>query len=349
MNKDEFYDLLKSVPKAELHVHEEAVIGRETVKQVYERNFGQQMTDEEFNSLFDYNDLAGFLTSFIKIQSFFKNIQDLEIQFNDFEKYLNDNNIVYCETFISPTSHLKKGWKFNDIMKTINKCIKKISSNSHRTVRCLIDVSRSFGLENAMNNLNYVIAARNPIILGIGLGGDEAKGPAKDYAPVFDKAVEHGFHTVTHAGESVESWSMKDSINLCHAERLGHGIQAAKDEEFMKELAEKQIPLEVCPTSNIFILQEFKGDMKNHPAKKLYDAGCNITINTDDPTFFKCSLIDEYWNIYSELGFTLEDIKKIIKNGFTNSFMAKKMKTQWCNKVDEAWFKWFQAHPEEKE
>lgn len=349
MNKDEFYDLLKSVPKAELHVHEEAVIGRETVKQVYERNFGQQMTDEEFNSLFDYNDLAGFLTSFIKIQSFFKNIQDLEIQFNDFEKYLNDNNIVYCETFISPTSHLKKGWKFNDIMKTITKCIKKISSNSHRTVRCLIDVSRSFGLENAMNNLNYVIAARNPIILGIGLGGDEAKGPAKDYAPVFDKAVEHGLHTVTHAGESVESWSMKDSINLCHAERLGHGIQAIKDEEFVKELAERQIPLEVCPTSNIFILSEFKGQMKNHPAKKLFDAGCNITINTDDPTFFKCSLIDEYWNIYHELGFTLEDIKTVIKNGFKDSFMAKKMKTQWCNKLDEAWFNWFQSHPDCKE
>ena len=349
MKKEVFYDLLKSIPKAELHVHEEAVISRDTVKKVYERNFGTPMSDEEFNSLFDYTDLGGFLTSFIKIQSYFKNISDLEIQFRDFEAYLNDNNIVYCETFISPTSHLKKGWQFNDIMNTISKCIKRISSNSHRTVRCLIDVSRSFGMENAMNNLNYVIAARNPLILGIGLGGDEAKGPAKEYAPVFDKAVEHGLHTVTHAGESVESWSMKDSINLCHAERLGHGIQAIKDPEFVKELAEKQVPLEVCPTSNIFILQEFKGDMKNHPAKKLYDAGCNITINTDDPTFFKCSLIDEYWNIYSELGFTLEYIKNIIKNGFTNSFMAKKMKTQWCNKVDEAWFKWFQAHPEEKE
>ena len=127
MKKDVFYDLLKFIPKAELHVHEEAVIGRETVKKVYERNFGQQMTDEEFNSLFDYKDLGGFLNSFIKIQSYFKNVQDLEIQFNDFEQYLNDNNIVYCETFISPTSHLKKGWQFNEIINTISKCIKRIS------------------------------------------------------------------------------------------------------------------------------------------------------------------------------------------------------------------------------
>ena len=349
MQKQKFYDLLKFVPKAEIHVHEEAVLSRDTVKKVYARNFEKEMSDEEFNSLFDYNDLGGFLTSFIKIQSYFTNISDLEYLFKDFEAYLNDNNIVYCETFISPTSHLKKGWEFNDIVKVITKSIKKISTNTHRTVRLLIDVSRSFGIENAMNNLNHVISARSPYILGIGLGGDESKGPAKEYAPVFDKAVEHGLHTVTHAGESVESWSMKDSINLCHAERLGHGIQAAKDPDFVKELAEKQIPLEVCPTSNIFILREFEGDMKNHPVKKLYDAGCNITINTDDPTFFKCSLLDEYWNIYSSLGFTLEDIKNLIKNSFKNSFMAKKMKTQWCNKVDEAWYKWFQQHPEETE
>ena len=87
MKKEEFYDLLESIPKAELHVHEEAVLSRETVKKVYKRNFNQDMSDEEFNSLFEYDDLTGFLSSFIKIQSYFTNINDFEYMFKDFEDY----------------------------------------------------------------------------------------------------------------------------------------------------------------------------------------------------------------------------------------------------------------------
>lgn len=346
MKKEDFFDLIKSVPKAELHVHEEAVLGRDTVKKVYKRNFEKDMSDDEFNALFDYNDLAGFLTSFIKIQSFFTHIEDFELMFRDFSDYLDDNNIVYCEAFFSPTSHLKKGWAFHDMISVIEKSINDIKSRSGRTVKLIVDVSRSFGKENAMRNLDFVLAEKNPNILGIGLGGDEAKGPAKEYAEVFTKAKENGLHTVTHAGESCESYSMKDSIELCHAERLGHGIQAIKDEEFVKELAEKKIPLEVCPTSNTFILKEFNGDIKKHPVKKLFDAGVYITINTDDPTFFKCSLLDEYWNIYSGLNFSLDEIRQIIKNGFNAAFISSEEKEAYCAKVDSAWDEWFKAHPD---
>ncbi len=344
MNKKDFYDLIRSIPKAELHVHEEAVLSRSTVKKVYKRNFGKSMTDEEFNALFDYSDLKGFLDSFIKIQSYFTHIEDFELMFKDFSDYLNDNNIVYCETFFSPTSHLKKGWLFSDMINVISQSIDIIQKTSNRKVRLLVDVSRSFGEENAMKNLDYVLEQKSPYILGIGLGGDEQKGPAKEYQKVFQKAHDSGLHTVLHAGESCGSYSMKDSIELCHAERIGHGIAAAKDEEFMKELAEKKIPLEVCPMSNIFILQEFNGDFKNHPVKKLFDAGVYVTINTDDPTFFKVSLVDEYWHIYRGLNFRLNEIKQIIKNGFLAAFISDEEKAEYCKKVDEAWDSWFQNH-----
>lgn len=346
MKRDLFYDLLKSVPKAELHVHEEAVLSRETIRTVYDRNFDSKMTDKELNALFKYDDLPGFLTSFLKIQSYFTSIKDFDYMFRDFEDYLEDNNIVYCETFISPTGHLKKGWQFHDIMKAIGRNLNKIKKNSKRTVKVLIDVSRSFGLDNAMNNLSHILEENSPHIIGIGLGGDEAKGPAKDYKAVFDKARKNGLHTVTHAGESCPSYSIFDSINLCHAERIGHGVQSIKDPECVKFLREKEIPLEVCPSSNLLILNEFNRDMKNHPVKKLYDEGVKITLNTDDPTFFKCSLIDEYWNCYKNLGFSLDQIKDIIKNGFRYSFMSPRTKSVWCNKVDKAWDQWFKDHPE---
>ncbi len=346
MNKENFYDLMKTIPKAEIHVHEEAVLSRETIKKVYSRVNGKEMTDEELSSLFAYTDFAGFLDSFIKIQSYFKSIDDLDDMFSDFSSYLDDNNIVYCETFFSPTSHLKKGWSFHDMISAVQKSIEKIKEKSGREVKLIVDVSRSFGIENAMKNLDLVLEENNPLILGIGLGGDETKGPAKDYKEVFEKAKEKGLHTVTHAGETCGVFSMKDSVELCKAERLGHGIAAAKDEEYMKELSRLQIPLEVCPTSNIFLSKEFEGNMKNHPIKKLYDAGIFITVNTDDPTFFKVSLIDEYWNIYESLGFSLEDIKEIIKNGFNASFLTQEEKEKYCTSVDEEWEKWFSSHPE---
>jgi adenosine deaminase len=337
MKKKEFCEFLKSIPKAELHVHQEAVLDRRTIKKVYARNFGRELSGGELDALFGYTDLPGFLSSFISIQSYFSKIEDLADLFGDFENYLNKNNIVYCETFFSPTSHLKKGWSFHEIISVIDEAIKKIKNETGRTVKILIDVSRSFGFDNAMKNLDLVLAEKNPDIIGIGLGGDEIKGPAKDFAEVFQKAKANGLHTVIHAGETDGIGSMKDALDLCGAERLGHGIACVDDENFMRELAEKKVPLEVCPTSNVFLLKKFSGRIKNHPAKKIFDAGIPFTLNTDDPTFFKTSLLDEYWKLYHDLNFSPDEICRVVKNAFEFSFMEKSEKEKFIQQVDEAW------------
>lgn len=345
MEKSKFYELLKFLPKAEIHVHEEAVLSRNTIKKVYKRSFNKEMSEDEYNSLFSYDGLTGFLDSFIKIQSYFTNIEDLTFLFDDFADYIEDNNIVYCEAFVSPTSHLKKGWNFSEMIKLINNSLIKIQKEKNRTVKILIDVSRSFGLENAMNNLNLVLKENCPNIIGIGLGGDEVKGPAKDYVEVFKKAKENNLHIVAHAGEVCDSSSMKDAINLLKVERIGHGITAVFDKDFMKELAETQIPLEICPTSNIFTKKYFS-DIESHPFRKLFDENILVTVNTDDPTFFKVSLIDEYWNLHNKLGFNLSEIKQVIKNGFKASFLKEEEKENYYKKIDSAWEEWFKKNPD---
>ena len=347
MKKKDFYDLLTSVPKAELHLHEEAVISKATIKKLYKENKGEAMSKEEQDKLFAYKDLAGFLDSFIAIQKFFTNTDNLYYVTDDLESYLIDNNISYCETFFSPTSHLKKGWDFNRMSQILTDGAEKILRDTGRTVRYIVDVSRSFGIENAQHNLDLVLEAKNPYIIGIGLGGNEDTAPAKDFQSVFENAIRAGLHVVAHAGETVESWSMKDSINLLHVERIGHGISAAYDEPFMKELAESGLPLEISPTSNTFI-GKYVTDIKDHPIKKLFDAGVNVTLNTDDPTFFKVSLVDEYWNIYKNLGFTLDEIKQIVLNGFKASFMNEEEKKRRCTEVEDKWTAWFQSHPQVK-
>lgn len=346
MNKQDFYSLLKTVPKAELHLHGEAVISNDTIRKLYKSKFGEEMPEQELESLWAYSDLPGFLASFIKIQNYFVNPDDCEYYFSDFGKYLYENNIVYVETFFAPTSLLKNGFDFHDLTQRMSKAIIRAKEKYGATVKIIVDVSRSFGLENAKHNLELVLKENNPDIIGIGLGGDEAKGPARDYAEVFQEAKKAGLHRVAHAGETVDSWSMKDCINLLDAERIGHGISAAYDEPFMQELSQTKFPLEVSPTSNVFT-KHYVSRIKDHPFKKLYKAGCNVTLNTDDPTFFKVSLIDEYWNVYSKMGLKLKDIKRIILNGFNAAFMSDEEKASYCAKVNEAWDTWFETHPKE--
>lgn len=347
MDRSNFYSLLKSLPKAELHLHEEAVLGSRTIKELYKKSHNEDMTDEQYAALFSYEDLEGFLESFMAIQRYFTQVSDLAYIVDDVKDYIKENNIIHLETFFSPTSLLKKGFDFSESIKIITEGFKKIEDELGCTIRVIVDVSRSFGLENAQHNLDLVLKENNPMVIGIGLGGSETFGPARDFATVFQKAKEAGLHRVVHAGETELSWSMKDSINLLSAERIGHGISAVYDNDFVKELAQSHFPLEVCPTSNVFTKKYVKS-FADHPVKKLYDAGVFVTINTDDPVFFKVSLIDEYWNIYSSLGFTLEDIKILVKNAFKAAFISEEMKDNYCKKVDLAWDAWFESHPDVK-
>ena len=150
------------------------------------------------------------------------------------------------------TSFLKKGFKYDDMIQIFEKRIEQIKNDHNITIKMIMDVSRTFGLENAMNNYNLLKLYPCKDIIGIGLGGDEAKGPAKDYAPVFERALKEGFHAVAHAGEDVGPESMWDAINYCHAERLGHGITAIQDEKLMQYLSDTKLPIEICITSNTF-------------------------------------------------------------------------------------------------
>jgi len=196
-----------------------------------------------------------------------------------------------------------------------------------------MDVSRTFGCENAMNN--YKLLKQYPCedIIGIGLGGAESKGPAKDYAPVYDLAVKEGYKVVAHAGEDVGPESIWDSLNYLHAQRIGHGLTAFQDEKLIEEFVKTQTPIEICITSNTFT-KKIVTKAKEHPVKKYFDKGILVTINTDDPVFFKTTMLDELWICHKELNFSMEEIKQLIKNSFIASFMPEAEKKEWCKKVD---------------
>lgn len=185
---------------------------------------------------------------------------------------------------------------------------------------------------------NYELLNQFPCedIIGIGLGGAESKGPAKDFAPVYERALKEGWHAVVHAGEDVGPESIWDSINYLHAERIGHGITAIQDEKLMEELKKTKLPIEICITSNTFT-KKIVQKAKDHPVRAFYDKGIAVNINTDDPVFFKTTLLDELWICHKDLNFTMDEIKDLVKNSFLQSFMSDSEKKKAAAAVDAAW------------
>ena len=336
MNKSEFYSFFKAIPKAELHIHIEAVMSRETIKKLYLKKNGVEFSDAEIKKLFSYSDLNGFIAAFLKVQDLFTEVSDFDLIFDDLKNYLVRNGIVHCEAFFAPSAFIKKGFDYAEMTKNFEKNLKKIKKDTGITVWLLGDVSRTFGLENAEHN--YKMFKDNPFegFIGIGLGGAEQKGPCKDFGPVFEKAHKEGFHAVAHAGEDVGPESVWDAIRILNSERIGHGITSIQDERLMDYLAEKQIPLEVCPTSNTFTKKVVK-TIEEHPIRAFFDKGLLVTVNTDDPVFFKVTLLDEFWSLHKKAGFTMDQIKVLLQNSYKASFLTDAQKKKALKELDAAW------------
>lgn len=336
MNKSEFKKFILAVPKAELHLHLEAVISLDGVKKLYKNKFDKEMTEQEQVELFSYDDLNGFIQSFLKIQGMYKTVQDFELVFDELEKYLVENGITYTEVFFAPSAFLKMGFSYADMVQIFHKKIVEIKEKTGIIIKLLMDVSRTFGCENAMNNYNLLKEFPCEDVIGIGLGGAESKGPAKEFAPVYEQALKDGFKAVAHAGEDVGPESIWDAINYLHAQRIGHGVTAIQDEKLMEELKKTQLPIEICITSNTFTKKIVK-EAKAHPVRTFFDKGLMVNINTDDPVFFKTTLLDELWICHNDLNFSMQDIKTLIKNSFVSSFLSEEAKQYWYDKVDSAW------------
>jgi adenosine deaminase len=339
MRKSDFYELLKAVPKSEIHVHAEAIISKSTIKKFLQRRHTGKPSDKEIKKLLTYNSLKEFIDSFILVQDLFESPEDFNILFDDILLYLTANNIVYSELFFSPSFFLKNEMEFDEIIKVISSKIEEIAEKEKIIIKLIVDISRTFGYENALNNYNLVKKHRNDHIIGIGLGGDELKGPAVMFTDLFEKARKNNFHVVAHAGEDDGPSSVWDALKALKAERIGHGIASVQDEALMEYLQEKRIPLEICMTSNIFT-KKVVTEIEKHPIKEFYKRDILVTLNTDDPTFFDISLIDEYWNLHDKLGFSMSDIKNVIINGFQATFLPEKDKKRYIREVEKTWEKY---------
>ena len=335
---NDYKKILFSIPKTEIHLHLEGMASVDTIWSLIQKHKLEIPGITNRNDImkrFKVNNLDEFIDLFLNvIQNCYREEIDLTLQIDDAREYLKRNNIIYTEIFFAPSKFLMNGFSFDVMMEYLDQGARKIKKEDGIDIKFLIDVSRSFGSENAMNNLNLILKHRKPSIIGIGLGGAESKGPAKDYKEVFEMAGNAGLKVVAHAGEDVGPESIWSSIEDLQVSRIGHGISAIQDKKLMDYLKETQLPLEICPMSNIFT-KKYVSSYKDHPIRKFYDRGMFVTVNTDDPTIFGMELIDEYLNLLENNIFSLSEIFDLIKKNLYATFLTTPDKDAMWKKMEK--------------
>jgi aminodeoxyfutalosine deaminase len=322
-----------SLPKAELHLHLEGSIEPSTLVELRQRHGIRGASLAEVEPLYNYQDFAGFLAAFRDVTGHLRAPEDYELIAYRLMERLKSQNVLHAEVTISVGVCLWRQQDFPAIFEGLERGRERGKSNFGVSLVWIFDAIRQFGAEKAQNVLNLAIQFRDRNVVAFGIGGDERAGPPDWFAGVYARGAEHGLHLTAHAGESAGPESIWGALNL-KAERIGHGLTAGQDPELIEELAESQVPIEICVTSNL--RTGCCVELAQHPVRRYFDQGLMLTLNTDDPAMFRSSLDEEYRLVQETFGFTDEHLRELARNSFEASFLAPEKKIEFLNLFDSA-------------
>ena len=312
------------LPKAELHVHLEGSIQPATVCALTAR-YGVTTTEQEVRQRYAYRDFPEFIEAFKWVTTFLRGPEDYALIVRDLAEYLLTQHVVYTEVTLSVgVMLLRKQWPEANF-EALLRATEPFESLGLR-FRWVFDAARQFGADAAMEVVESAKGCDSKAIVAFGIGGDELSIPTKEFRPVYDRAAQIGLHKLMHAGEVGGPEKIREAIELLGAERIGHGIAAINDPDLMDLLAERKIPLEICPGSNMktgALARQLRREdtrIEDHPLPKLLRHGIPIVLSTDDPAMFRTTLLQEYANA-ALMGLQENELARIVEMGFEHSFL----------------------------
>lgn len=324
-----FLQHLDALPKAELHLHLEGSVQPKTVCALAARH-GANLTEEEVRCRYAYRDFLGFLEAFKWVTSFLQDPQDYALITSDLAEQLLVQRVVYAEVTISIGVMLLRKQNPEANFEAILRSSERFHTRGLR-LNFIFDAVRQFGPQAAMRVLQAAKNCACPAVVGFGIGGDELSVATEEFRPVYDKAAEIGLHRLMHAGEVGGPQKIREAIEQIGVERIGHGIAAMHDPALMDLLADRRIPLEVCPQSNIrtgalaLQLGQKQASLKEHPLPKLLRHGIPVVLSTDDPAMFHTALRDEYTNA-GAMGLTEAELLNVAQMSFDFAFANQEEK-----------------------
>src|SRR5216684_6375058 len=322
---------IRTLPKAELHLHLEGSIEPSTLLELRQRHRMEGASLAEVEQLYNYKDFAGFLTAFKDVTGHLRAPEDYELITYRLMERLKAQNILHTEVIVSVGVCLWRKQDFAAIFEGLERGRQRGEKDFGVSLLWIFDAIRQFGAEKAQSVLDLAIQFRDRNVVAFGIGGDERAGPPEWFAGAYARGAEHGLHLTAHAGESSGPESIWGALNL-KAERIGHGLTAAQDPELIEELAENQVPIEICVTSNL--RTGSCAELAQHPVRRYFDQGLMLTLNSDDPAMFRTSLVEEYALVQEAFGFTDEHLRELARNSFEASFLPAEKKVQFLDLLD---------------
>lgn len=328
-------NLIKRLPKAELHLHIEGSLEPELMFTLAKKNNINipYKNIEDIRNAYNFTNLQSFLDIYYAGANVLITKEDFyDLTWEYILKCVEDN-VIHTEIFFDPQTHTQRGISFETVITGIKEALNDAKEKYGITSCIIMCFLRHLSQEDAFKTLEESLDFKDYII-AVGLDSSELGNPPSKFEEVFKKAKEEGFKLVAHAGEEADVSYIYEALDLLDIQRIDHGVQSIKSDELMKRLKDEQIPLTVCPNSNIE-LKVFE-NYKEHNIKELLDYGLNVTVNSDDPAYFKGYINQNFINLCENLPLSKEDIITLVKNSFKSSFIDEELKKEYLAKVDKA-------------
>ena len=327
--------LLRAMPKAELHIHIEGSLEPELIFALARRN-GIALTYPSVAALraaYAFTDLQSFLDIYYAGAGVLLAEDDFyDMAMAYFERAANDN-VVHAEIFFDPQTHTGRGVPFAAVINGLSRACRQAARIHDIDASLILCFLRHLSEEDAFATLEEALPFRDRFI-GVGLDSGERGNPPEKFARVFARAGELGLHRVAHAGEEGPPAYIEAALDVLGAERIDHGVRCLEDPALVTRLAQEQVPLTVCPLSNVKLC--VFPDLARHPLKALLDAGLCVTVNSDDPAYFGGYVDTNFVSTFAALPLGARDAYALARNSFTASFASDGRKRDWIETLDAA-------------
>ena len=325
---DRLPELLRRMPKAELHVHIEGTLEPELIFSLARRNQVAlpYASVQELRAAYDFSDLQSFLDIYYTGACVLRTERDFEDMGRAYLERAAADNVVHAEIFFDPQTHTARGVAMATVIDGLYRACCDAREDHGVDASLILCFLRHLSEDEAFETLEAALPLRDKFI-GVGLDSSEVGHPPEKFARVFARCRELGFHLVAHAGEEGPPEYVWTALDLLKVERIDHGVQSSKDAALMQRLARDRIPLTVCPLSN-HKLRVF-ADLADHNIGQLLQAGLVATINSDDPAYFGGYMNDNFLQTFAATGLTAQQAFQLAVNSFDASFISDAAKRNY--------------------
>jgi adenosine deaminase/aminodeoxyfutalosine deaminase len=333
----EIEDFIRRLPKAELHLHLEGAILPATLVELSVRHDVRPLTLTEAEAVYRFADFSGFLDAFKAVTGRLITPEDYELAAWRMMEHLAAQGVVHTEVYISVGVIYR--WRdhnpaaFEPIFAGLERARARGERELGLSLYWIFDAVRHFTVPEAERVFLKAAELKpaHPSIIGIGLGGDERRTGSQPFRILYTEAKDAGLRLTNHAGETTGPEAIWEALAI-GSERIGHALSALQDEKLIHELKAREVPLELCPTSNA--RTGVCPSIAAHPLRRLFDLGLLVTLNSDDPAFFGSDLAGEFLLAHTEQQFTRDELRQLARNSFRASFLPEEAKAAWLARID---------------